>query len=406
MLDSTQGVRSWTLTDVQSGTWAEAFDLSSDTPGLDDKTIGRWSIRKWALRGGLGDGVDVLEVDNGAMAFVVLPTRGMGIWRGRYRGMELGWRAPLRGPVHPKFVNLADRAGLGWLAGFDEMIVRCGLDSNGAPCTDQVVDNNGNLRSTPLPLHGRIANTPASRVEVEFIPGDPPTLAVTGEVEEATLFTPNLLLRTRIATAVGSNAFTIEDEVVNRRGVAAELQMLYHCNFGPPTLEDGATLLAPSRRVAPRDGRAAEDAAVYAAYLGPTPGYVEQVYYHELAAGADGRTLAALVNRARDKAVAVRFDTAQLPCFAQWKNTIPLSDGYVTGLEPATNFPNSKPFERENGRVVQLAPDSAWRTSLTVQAFDSVQAVSALSAEIESLAAGQAAEILLSPRAGWSRGAK
>ena len=31
-------------------------------------------------------GVDLIEVHNGALSFSVLPTRGMGLWRGEYRG--------------------------------------------------------------------------------------------------------------------------------------------------------------------------------------------------------------------------------------------------------------------------------------------------------------------------------
>jgi hypothetical protein len=71
--------------------------------------------------------------------------------------MRLGWDAPLHGPVHPKFVSLPDRGGIGWLAGFDEWLCRCGLSSNGPPGLDG---------GTSLPLHGRIANLPAHHVEV------------------------------------------------------------------------------------------------------------------------------------------------------------------------------------------------------------------------------------------------
>src|SRR6185369_7830818 len=122
-------------------------------------------VRKRTLRGGLRDGIDLIEVHNGALAFTVLPTRGMGLWRGDYHGLSLGWRSPVEGPVHPKYVNLADRGGLGWLAGFDELLCRCGLASNGPPGKD----DNG----TPLTLHGRIANLPAQAVEVR-VSLDPP----------------------------------------------------------------------------------------------------------------------------------------------------------------------------------------------------------------------------------------
>src|SRR5437870_5014081 len=139
----------WTLTDVERDVWLESFAVTAAELKLP-REVG-WSISKRVLRGGLRDGVDVIEVHNGALGFTIVPTRGMGIWKGNYRGLALGWDSPVRGPVHPKFVNLLDRGGLGWLNGFDEWIVRCGLDSNGAPGDDVAFDNNCNPKSGCLP---------------------------------------------------------------------------------------------------------------------------------------------------------------------------------------------------------------------------------------------------------------
>ena len=57
-----------------------------------------------------------------------------------------------------------------------------------------------------------------------------------------------------------------------------------------------------------------------------------------------GRTLATLYNAAADRGLTLRFNRNELPCFTLWKNTAALEDGYVTGLEPATNYPNFKTF--------------------------------------------------------------
>jgi len=104
----------------------------------------RWSVRSATLRGGMRDGVDVVEVDNGLLSFSVVPTRGMGIWKGRCGRLRLGWDSPVAEPVHPSLVNSGERGGLGWLRGFNEWIVRCGLGSMGAPGPDTMTDNNGN----------------------------------------------------------------------------------------------------------------------------------------------------------------------------------------------------------------------------------------------------------------------
>src|SRR5438874_6718650 len=145
--------KSWVLTDVLNDVYVPDLSLAGEALGL--ALPAHCSVRKRTLRGGLRDGVDIIEVDNGALSFSVLPTRGMGIWRGRYRGMSLGWQAPVLGPVHPRFVSLGDRNGLGWLTGFDEWLCRCGLHWMGAP---------GDDNDYPLTLHGRIANSPAHKV--------------------------------------------------------------------------------------------------------------------------------------------------------------------------------------------------------------------------------------------------
>src|SRR5438094_620945 len=96
--------KTWVLTDVVNDVWLDSFGVGNDSLRL--ATPHDWSLRKRTLRGGLRDGVDVIEVHNGALSYAVLPTRGMGLWRGAYRGHFLGWRAPVAGPVHPKFVPL------------------------------------------------------------------------------------------------------------------------------------------------------------------------------------------------------------------------------------------------------------------------------------------------------------
>ncbi len=393
--------KNWTLTDVKTGLWLESLQITPET--LECSTPANWSIIKRTLHGGYTDGVDVIDVDNGALSFTIIPTRGMGLWKGRYDGCEIGWQSPVAGPVNPMFINTLECGGLGWLQGFDECIVRCGLNSNGAPGKDLVPNNNGTLSEVILPLHGRIANTPANHVSVSVIETDGVTeLVITGIVDEGMLFFPSLRLETRISTIVGSNTVTLHDEVVNMNTVPRELELLYHCNYGSPFLEEGSLLVAPSRRVAPRDSRAMEDLATYHTYLPPTPGYVEQVYWHELCADSSHRTVAMLRNRAGNKGVAIRFNIQQLPCFIQWKNTAGLSDGYVTGLEPGTNLPNPKIFERQNGRVITLAPGQRHTVDLAMEIHTTAEGVHHVENEIKNLLNGTVLEVHAKPIATWS----
>ena len=388
--------KTWILTDAHGDVWLDSFAASNDTLRLP--TPFDWSIRKRTLRGGLRDGVDLVEVHNGALSFSVLPTRGMGLWRGDYHGLSVGWRSPVNGPVHPKHVNLADRGGLGWLAGFDELLCRCGLASNGPPGDD----GKGGLAQ--LTLHGRIANQPAEAVEVSVSLDPPYELSVRGEVEEGALFCPHLRLTTTYVTAPGSNRLVIHDVVENRSAQGAEMQMLYHCNLGPPFLEAGSRVLAPIREMAPQTPRAAEGIGAYETCGGPTAGFAEQVYLYDLLADARGQTLSVLVNAAQDRAVAVRFNRNDLPCFTVWKNTGALADGYVAGLEPATNYPNFKAFERQQGRVRLLPPGGRWESRWSLEVADTAASVSSLLTEVARLQALGRAAVHRAPDARFSPG--
>jgi hypothetical protein len=377
--------KTWILTDAHGDVWLDSFAASNDTLRLP--TPHDWSIRKRTLRGGLRDGIDLIEVHNGALSYSILPTRGMGLWHGDYRGLNLGWRAPVEGPVHPRYVNLTERGGLGWLAGFDELLCRCGLAWNGPPGEDAWTDAAGAAHKEQLTLHGRIANLPAGAVEVSVSLDPPHELSVTGEVEEAALFFPQLKLTTTYTTVPGSNRVVISDKVVNRGARPAEMQLLYHVNLGPPFLEAGSRVLAPLREVAPLTARAAEGIDTLDTYGPPTPGFAEQVYVYQLVPDGRGMTLALLVNAAADRAVCLRWPVAALPCFTVWKNTMALEEGYVTGLEPATNYPNFRGVERKNGRVRLLPPGGTWLARWSIEVADTPEGVVALQAEVAKLQA-------------------
>jgi hypothetical protein len=377
--------KNWVLTDAVNDVWLDSLAVGNDSLRLH--TPHDWSIQKRTLRGGLRDGVDLIEVHNGALSYAIIPTRGMGLWRGEYRGNFLGWRAPVLGPVHPKYVNLNDRGGLGWLAGFDELLCRCGLASNGPPGEDAWTDKEGRTHRAPLTLHGRIANLPAHYVEVRVGLDPPYELSVTGVVDEAALFFPHLRLTSTFTTAPGSNRVVIHDVVENRSAAPAELQLLYHLNVGPPFLGPGSRVVAPVKEMAPISARAEEGIDTYDTYLGPTPGYAEQVYLYDLVGDAHGKTLAMLYNAAADRGLVARFNRGELPCFTVWKNTLPLEDGYVTGLEPATNYPNFKAFERQQGRVRGLPPGKRCEFTWSIEVHDSAAGVAGVLQEVAKLQA-------------------
>jgi len=371
------------LTDAAEGIAREHFVLG---PGADLRLAGsdEWRITKRTLRGGVSAGVEVLEICNGPLSLSLLPTRGMGIWRGSFRGIELGWNSPVRQPVHPRHVDALDRNGLGWLAGFNELMCRCGLSSNGAPGLDVVEDAEGRRTETPLTLHGKIANIPAHFLEVSVDAGGPGKFSVCGMVDESSLFGPCLRLTSTLETEAGSSSFRIRDEITNLGGKPAELELLYHTNLGPPFLEEGAQFLAPIREVAPRDAWAGEGIGHWQSYLAPTAGYVEQCYFVDPAAEGD-ETVVLLRNAAGDKGFSLQYNRRELPCFTLWKNTQAEADGYVTGLEPGTNFPNLKTYERQQGRVILLEPGQTYAARIDFGVHATKQDVAAVERRIASL---------------------
>ncbi len=315
-----------------------------------------WSVRKNTLHGGKQEGVDVIVVDNGKMQFTVIPTRGMNVLSVKLGDVRLGWDSPVKEVVNPAFMNLQSRGGLGWLEGFNEWLVRCGLESNGHPGTDKFINNVGEEATMELTLHGKIGNIPASEVEVVVDEAPPHRIRVRGRVDERMFYGPKLELHTEISTVPGESTFRVTDSVVNRGPAPQEFQMLYHSNYGTPLLGAGSTFAAPIERVTPFNDHAAEDTARFREYAAPTLNFVEQVYCLRLKTDATGRTLTMLRNKNRDRAVSLEFSTKELPFFTLWKNTNAIGEGYVTGLEPGTGFPYNRRIERQMGRVPKLAP--------------------------------------------------
>jgi hypothetical protein len=339
----------------------------------------RWrdpcTVKTSILRGGRRAGVEVTEVDNGRLRIAVLPQRGMGIWKAWVDGLEFGWGSPVQGPVHPAFVPIDDPSGLGWLEGFDELLCRCGLQSNGAPD----FDDQGRVL---YPLHGRIANLPAEDIQVRW--DDAGALHVTGDVHEVRFHHQHLRLRSTVTVRPGETGFAIRDEVTNLSGWPARIQLLYHFNLGPPVLGSGASLIAPIMELAPRNARAAEGIDEWDSYRAPAQ-TTEQVYFATVHARPDGSTIALLRSADGQLGSTLRWNRNQLPCFVVWKNTNTLRDGYVTGIEPGTNFPNPHRFEADCGRTVPLAAGETRSFDLSFDFHVAAAGVRQTMTEIETL---------------------
>jgi Domain of unknown function (DUF4432) len=381
-------VKTWTV--ISAGVNREVVEpnTSMSVPGAENL-----SVTRQVLRGGLSDGVEMLTVTNGDLQIHVLPTRGMGVWKMTFNDREIGWRSPVRGPVHPAFVNIGEPSGLGWLDGFDELLVRCGLESNGAP----EFNENGTLL---YPVHGRIANRPAHHVTVTIDP-DSQEITIVGVVEETRFLIFKLRMTTTIKVRAGEKGFRVHDEIENISQSPAEMQMLYHVNFGDPLLAAGSKVVAPIKTIVPRNARAAEGIGDWATYEAPQAGFEEQVYFFELLADDAGETQAMLRNVHGTEGALLKFNKRQLPCFTVWKNTTALADGYVAGIEPGTNFPNPRSYEGEQGRIVKLGPGGSFGFDLELAYLSNGLEVETAEADIMRLQGETEPQVFNEPQDGW-----
>lgn len=342
---------------------------------------GDFQLAHYELTDGPQAGVELLVIDSGRVRAAICPTRGMGLWKAHIDGLPCGWQSPVEGPVHPNFVSLHEPDGIGWLTGFDELLVRCGLHSFGPP----EFNREGHLT---YPLHGCIANLPARSmcVEVDQEAGE---LHVEAEVHEARFLQYNLRLRVRYTFRAGEPSIRIHDKVRNASAMPTSMQLLYHINLGAPLLEEGSRLHVTSRQVVARDVHAAKYMDQWQEYGGPTAGFAEEVFFMAGRADEEGWAHALLTSRDEQAGFVVHWRPENLPFFSQWKHTAATADGYVTGLEPATGFPNPRTFEAEQGRVVELAPGEERDFFVTLEGLTTSQRVAELKQKIASKVEGE-----------------
>lgn len=84
---------SFLLTDVDSGTHIDRGEITP-APALRMSGSNRWSVRWKTLRGGVSEGVQVVELDNGRMSLSILPTRG-------WESGKAGWVICRWNGIHP-----------------------------------------------------------------------------------------------------------------------------------------------------------------------------------------------------------------------------------------------------------------------------------------------------------------
>ena len=104
----------FTLTDAHGGVELADWSVTSAALGLSGTPF---EIVKRTLAGGRQQGSALLTVRAGRLAVTVIPTRGMGIYKASLDGVVFGWDSPVDEVVHPAFMRLGERGGLGRAGG-------------------------------------------------------------------------------------------------------------------------------------------------------------------------------------------------------------------------------------------------------------------------------------------------
>lgn len=303
-------------------------------------------VEEHRLCGGKGDGMRILEVNNGrGLMFTVSQDRCGDISRLYFKGKNLGFFAPC-GYVSPKYY---DNRGSGFLKSFTAgFLTTCGFTAVGSPCCDG---------GEELPLHGTASNTPAESVNFWT---DDKAVHIKLTVRDASLFGHKMLMEREYECLLDRDEIIISDKVTNIGGEETPYMILYHFNMGYPLLSENAVLDIKNKGITPRNERAAEGISDALVVEKPQSGFEEQCYYHNMAEG-----FAKISNPDIKTELSINFDITELPCFTQWKM---MGKGeYVMGLEPGNCTPDGRDVMRREGKLKFLKPGETARQKITIK---------------------------------------
>ena len=191
-------------------------------------------------------------------------------------------------------------------------------------------------------------------------------------MHETTTFGEIILLKHRIWTRLDSTCLWIEDIVENQGFRATPHMFLQHFILGFPLVDTTARLVLPDHLTQPRDTTTAAGLTDCCKFCEPYLGFQEQVFYHDLTPGPDGRVKVSLVNPSFNSGyrlgMTLRYLKSYYPILVEWKM---LSAGtYVIGLEPANCRVGGRCVEREAGTLQMLQPQELRTYAIEVEFFN------------------------------------
>ena len=312
-------------------------------------------VRSVVLEDSVERGIRTLEFRTGTgLVFDVLVDRAMDIGPAEHAGRSFGWRSAT-GFRHPGLHEYRDEDGLAWLRSFSGLVVTGGLDHTLFTAEVDAAQYCYPFRKSVWNgLHGRVANIPARLLGYgeEWRSPETCTLWAEGEVRQAAVFGEHLRLRRRIEADLGGNAIRLTDTVTNHGFDPTPHMLLYHINLGWPLVDEGSRLVAPIARTRWSTESVQQQRVSYQRFPAPQPGFVEQVYAHDMVAVDDGGVAVAVANERLQMGFQLEFSAKEFPYFFEWLH---LREGaYAVGLEPSTHDVGGEAAARANGSMIWL----------------------------------------------------
>ena len=346
-------------------------------------------VRLSTFENGVERGVRQLEFRTGTgLRFTVLVDRALDIAECEHKGRAIGWASP-SGFRHPGLHEYEGEGGLGWLRSFSGLLATCGLDHI-LMMDEEPAEHYGYVHRKTIKnsIHGRISTIPGHLSSYgEAWDGDECTLYCEGTVQQSTVFGEDLHMIRRIEAKVGGDEIVIRDRVVNHGFYRTPHMLLYHINVGHPVLAEGSRYVAPiesSIWASHAGDKYREQNVGYRTLPGPMQNFQEQVWQHQMAADADGRVPAALMNDALGFGFLVETAQSEFPCHFQWQN---FHNGhYCMGIEPVTNHVFGKQFAKTRGELIWLEHGEERSYTTRLAALDGAECLKETEARIRAIA--------------------
>lgn len=307
-------------------------------------------VREGTLSGGRANGLRTAEFYNAAgLRFTVCADRCMDLLDLSYKGVNLSFQTK-NGPMAAAYQSpLPEEFCDTWPGG---MLVTCGLDNVGG----------GYVNGGYYPTHGRISGVAAehfgTRARWE---GDDYVLSAQGDMHQTRLYGRHLQLSREITTTLNSKSLTLHDQLTNLEPADEPFMLLYHVNFGYPMLTADSLVYTSDTQIEPRNPLSTDPKHM----LSPVDGRGEELYFHT----AKTKTAwGAIINPALRLGAYVRFDTANLPYFSEWKNM--RSHDYVLALEPCNCRGDGRESELTAGKIATIPGYGTLAYSLTIGVLD------------------------------------